>query len=412
MNTLARCAIAAAAALLVAPAGAQPAPEEILRAASDAMRKVAALSCTVEAEGVGAMAARIPDVTAGVTLARAGSGDRLGWKFTVEGRQAASGAGDPVPMRLAYDGAALRTLSQADRRIVEADPRHAREVLEGAPDAVVGWAVRWPELLGDLFGGEEPRARARYEGTASVGGVPCHVVHADYADMPDPRLYGAWWYIAESDSLPRRVDFHFYDNDSGDGFLRVTLAGLQAVPVPDAAAFALALPEGFELVKYQPAARADDQPRAARPRQQDIAVGAPAPEWTLQDPTGKQHRLVDYRGRVVVMDFWATWCGPCRLAMPGLQKLHEKYKDKGVAVLGINAWESGDPAAYMKDNGFTYGLLLQADQVAADYGVTGIPAFFIVGADGKLLFTGVGYSPDHEKTMDRVVAEHLAAQDR
>lgn len=407
MSTLARLVLVPASLVVAAPAAAQPEPEQVLRAASDAMRNVAALTCTASAEGVGAMAAHLPDVTATLTLARAQASDRLGWRFVIDARWAAPGA-DPVAYRAAYDGAAFRSVSDADRKLVEADPRHARALLGAGPDAVLDWALRWPALVGDLFGGEEPRARARYEGKVTVAGVPCHVVHADYADMPDPRLYGAWWYIAESDSLPRRVDFHFYDNDSGDGFLRVTLAKLDVVPAPEPAAFALSLPDGYELVKYQPPARADDRPRAARPRPQGLDVGSPAPDWALKDPAGKEHRLADYRGKLVVMDFWATWCGPCRLAMPGLQKIHEKYKDRGVTVFGVNAWESGDPAAYMKDNGFSYGLLLDADQVAADYGVTGIPAFFIVGTDGKLIFTGVGYSPDHEKAMERVISQHLA----
>jgi thiol-disulfide isomerase/thioredoxin len=103
------------------------------------------------------------------------------------------------------------------------------------------------------------------------------------------------------------------------------------------------------------------------------------------------------------MDFWATWCGPCRLAMPGLQRLHEKYKDQGVVVFGMNSWESGDPGAFMKENDFTYTTLLKADPVAQLYQVSGIPTFYIVGPDGKVVLSEVGYDPDFEKNVSDLI---------
>ncbi|MCB9848216.1 MAG: TlpA family protein disulfide reductase [Phycisphaeraceae bacterium] len=131
------------------------------------------------------------------------------------------------------------------------------------------------------------------------------------------------------------------------------------------------------------------------------AIGAAAPAWTLKDPDGVEHSLADYRGKVVVLDFWATWCGPCKQAMPGVQKLHEDYKDRGVVVIGMNGSErGGDPAGYMKSKGFTYLLLLNSEEVMPDYGVRGIPAFFVIGADGKLAWQGSGSG---EKTHKQLV---------
>ena len=90
------------------------------------------------------------------------------------------------------------------------------------------------------------------------------------------------------------------------------------------------------------------------------------------------------------MDFWATWCGPCRQIMPALQKLHEKYKDQGAVVIGMNCWESGDPLAYMKDKGFNYGLIMNADEAAKAYGVSAIPTLYVIGKDGKVVHRSVG----------------------
>ncbi len=59
----------------------------------------------------------------------------------------------------------------------------------------------------------------------------------------------------------------------------------------------------------------------------------------MKDPAGKSVSLKSLRGKIVLLDFWATWCGPCRMAMPGLQKLHDRYKDKPVAIYGVNCRE-------------------------------------------------------------------------
>lgn len=139
------------------------------------------------------------------------------------------------------------------------------------------------------------------------------------------------------------------------------------------------------------------------------AVGSTAPEWTLKDSSGKEHKLSDYRGKIVVMDFWATWCGPCKRAMPTIQKIHEEYKDKGVVVFGVNCWERDDAQKYMNDKKFTYGLLLKADDVATRYGVEGIPAFFIVDPTGKIAFSESGFGPNSEKEI-RAALEKLLSK--
>jgi len=144
-----------------------------------------------------------------------------------------------------------------------------------------------------------------------------------------------------------------------------------------------------------------------------VPVGEMAPSWTLADPDGEMHSLEEYRGKVVIMDFWATWCGPCKRAMPGLQNIHEEFKDRGVVVLGINAWERNGPQGaidYMKEHDYTYGLLLEADKVAEAYGVRGIPTFYVIGVDGKVIKTKVGFHPDGEKQMAEFLEEYLAEQ--
>ncbi len=138
-----------------------------------------------------------------------------------------------------------------------------------------------------------------------------------------------------------------------------------------------------------------------------LAVGDPAPDWTLSDAAGRAHSLSQYRGRVVVLDFWATWCAPCSKVMPRLEKLHRKYRQQGVAVFGLSTFESGDAAAFMKKKNCTYGLLLKGEEIAPAYGVETLPAVFVVGADGRIVYSHAG--ADH-KHLDAVIEKYLKGE--
>jgi thiol-disulfide isomerase/thioredoxin len=135
-----------------------------------------------------------------------------------------------------------------------------------------------------------------------------------------------------------------------------------------------------------------------------LVVGDLAPDWTLSDPAGKTHTLSDYRGKIVVLDFWATWCGKCAALMPRLEKLHRKYRNRGVVVLGVNTWETDDPVATMKKKRITYGLLLKGEEVAAAYGVASVPVICVIGVDGRVVYYQAGVD-DHN--LDAVIEKYL-----
>ncbi len=135
-----------------------------------------------------------------------------------------------------------------------------------------------------------------------------------------------------------------------------------------------------------------------------LAVGEAAPEWRLGDAEGKMHALSDYRGRVVVLDFWATWCGVCSKVMPRMEKLHRKYKERGVVVFGVSTFETGDAAALMRKRNYTYGLLLKGEEITSAYGVETLPVVCVIGPDGRVLYSHAG--PDH-KNLDDVIEKQL-----
>jgi peroxiredoxin len=145
--------------------------------------------------------------------------------------------------------------------------------------------------------------------------------------------------------------------------------------------------------------------------QQLLKVGTAAPEWALKDPQAKLHKLSDYRGKVVVMDFWAVWCIPCHRAMPWLQEMHRDFSRRGVVVIGISTNErGGNPAQLMKDRGYTYQLLLNGETISAAYRVVGMPTIYIIGVDGTIIYSGYGANTIAEQRRKALVEEYLKRQ--
>ena len=126
-----------------------------------------------------------------------------------------------------------------------------------------------------------------------------------------------------------------------------------------------------------------------------------APDFTLRDLNGDRVSLKEYRGQIVLLDFWATWCAPCRLSIPELVELQKKYRDQGVVVLGISM---DDPEmfpdkyllAFKEAFKMNYTILRADQKVAMDYfGMANmaIPTLFVINREGKLADKIVGYVP-------------------
>lgn len=118
-----------------------------------------------------------------------------------------------------------------------------------------------------------------------------------------------------------------------------------------------------------------------------------APDFTLPGLNGKSVSLKDFRGRVVLMNFWATWCVPCQWEMPEMDKLYQAFKDRGFVVFAISL-DQGPPKAvedFVKARKLTYPVLLDSQAEAARlYGLRGVPGTYLIGSDGMLRYAVVG----------------------
>jgi peroxiredoxin len=133
--------------------------------------------------------------------------------------------------------------------------------------------------------------------------------------------------------------------------------------------------------------------------------GKPAPDFTLKSSTGKNLKLSEMTGNVVLINFWASWCGPCRQEMPLLNALHDKYAPLGFSVLGVNVEENADAArGFLKDFPVNFPVLLDsANQVSKQYEVLAMPTTVVVDRDGKIRYLHKGYQSGDEAKYQEMV---------
>jgi peroxiredoxin len=135
-----------------------------------------------------------------------------------------------------------------------------------------------------------------------------------------------------------------------------------------------------------------------------LLLGKAAPSFTLVDLNGKKVSLADYKGHAVVLNFWATYCGPCKLEMPWFQDLQNKYKDKGLVVLGLDQDDGmavKEVAAASKRVGVTYPILMPDDKISKSYQLGDyIPETFYVDKTGKIVEQTIGAHSKDELEAD------------
>jgi peroxiredoxin len=128
-------------------------------------------------------------------------------------------------------------------------------------------------------------------------------------------------------------------------------------------------------------------------RDQADLVGKVAPDFALPGLSGETVKLSDFKGKIVLLDFWATWCAPCRREVPGLNRLQRQFAARGFTVLGISLDEEGASVVrpIAQRLGMSYPVAIGTQQVATDYaGIQALPTAFLIGRDGRILAAFVG----------------------
>ena len=138
----------------------------------------------------------------------------------------------------------------------------------------------------------------------------------------------------------------------------------------------------------------------------------PAIDFTLKDQYGNTHTLSDYKGKTVFLNFWATWCSPCRAEMPDIQKLYEEFQQEDVVILGVAAPGLGREKSeegikgFLEENGYTYPVVMDTDAEAFQaYGINSFPTTFMIDKDGNVF----GYIPGQlsEEIMRDIISQTI-----
>ena len=125
----------------------------------------------------------------------------------------------------------------------------------------------------------------------------------------------------------------------------------------------------------------------------------PAPSWALQDANGKTIHSSDFKGKVVILDFWATWCPPCKAEIPGFIALQKKYGKNGLAVIGVSVDEGGADVVkpFAQQSGMNYTVVLADDKTAQAFGgIEAIPTTFIIDREGRIVTKHLGFTEKDE----------------
>jgi peroxiredoxin len=140
---------------------------------------------------------------------------------------------------------------------------------------------------------------------------------------------------------------------------------------------------------------------------QAVAVSDVAPDFTLKSVDGTNMRLKEYRGQVVLINFWASWCGPCRQEMPLLERIDERYKDAGFTVLGVNVEGKPGPAKEVAAKaGVSFPVLVDEGQKVSElYDLESMPSSIVVDRDGVVRYVRRGYKPGDEAKYLEVVKQ-------
>lgn len=147
---------------------------------------------------------------------------------------------------------------------------------------------------------------------------------------------------------------------------------------------------------------AKTRPRAA-PNVSPLQIGQIAPDFSVKDQFDQTISLSGLRGKIVLLDFWGVWCGPCRKKLPQTQKIYDQFKEQGLVVIGVHsAFQTEKTASFLAENNYTFPTGIDTGDTANNYAVTGWPTYYLIDKKGRL-----AWGPEHKVPSEEQIESLL-----
>jgi thiol-disulfide isomerase/thioredoxin len=294
------------------------------------------------------------------------------------------------PISLVYNGADVRMLDYTDNSVYLFSEPTPKQL--GSFTSRLGYPLPFILPFWNPVNLELEFPEISYAGSKTVYDVPCDLIRlgrkVKRPDTGEETILYVNYLIGRQDHLCRGIEterqktwVQFYETNKAYEF----------------SSFVIAVPANFSEKKVDSYTPPDNRGL--------LAIGTEAPVFA---PAHHANVLPQLKNKLVLLDFWGTWCGPCRLAMPHLQSLYKKYKDRGLEVIGISVADAeGAPEKYMKDNKFSYRLFTKGEAIAKAYQVSVFPTMYLIGKDGKILAAEKGIREQFEADMEKLIEQAL-----
>jgi len=279
-----------------------------------------------------------------------------------------------------------------EKKLAEAMSDDVKSVLLGQNPSLLAAVTRNADQM--LFNDAKD---LKLNGKAKIDGVDCDVLKFTANKMAGTLYFDSATHLLRKREMDALGILQSSAPDAKKAIITIHYRTIDSGPTFAQDAFAWTPPAG--------AREATDHESLAGGEPSELE-GQPAPAFKLKSLAGEEVSLDGLKGSVVVIDFWATWCGPCRASLPELDKLNEETAPKGAKIFAINLEEETKTIEqFVKDTGLKVAVLFDTDsKVAKSYNVTGIPQTVVIGRDGKIKKVIVGFGGDAAPLKDAVNA--------
>jgi peroxiredoxin len=242
-----------------------------------------------------------------------------------------------------------------------------------------------------------------------ISTVSCYYIKVNTnTELPEvqegikPLKHEYYYWIDKNTMIPIAYAYYFVlemNNTTMDQYEKYTLDKYEINSPLDDSIFTLrSIPSFYKLKTFTPY-----QPTPLLPKD------SVAPQWSLRSLKGETINLADLKGKIVLIDFFYESCYPCMLALPKLMSLYEKYKSKGLVVIGIDPYDKKEDElkSFLANRGVTYDVLLGGKDIARDYHLSGYPTVYILDKNGKILFDFSGFGAGLENIFEDIIVKTL-----